>query len=41
MDKIRSKQVFQALNLPTAAFAIVNKAEYQAGDAAKVLTAIR
>jgi len=37
MDKIRSKQVFQALNLPTAAFAIVNKAEYQAGDADKVL----
>ncbi len=37
MDKIRSKQVFQALNLPTAAFAIVDKAEYQAGDAAKVL----
>jgi D-alanine-D-alanine ligase len=37
MDKIRSKQVFQALNLPTAAFAIVDKAEYQAGDAAKLL----
>lgn len=37
MDKIRSKQVFQALNLPTAAFAIVNKAEYQTGDADKIL----
>ena len=37
MDKIRSKQVFQALNLPTAAFAIVNKAEYQTGDADKML----
>ena len=37
MDKIRSKQVFQALNLPTAAFAIVNKAEYQVGDADKIL----
>jgi len=37
MDKIRSKQVFQALNLPTAAFAIVDKAQYQAGDAAKIL----
>ncbi|SEK93862.1 D-alanine--D-alanine ligase [Colwellia chukchiensis] len=37
MDKIRSKQVFQALGLPTAAFAIVNKAEYQIADAAKVL----
>lgn len=37
MDKIRSKQVFQALNLPTAAFAIVNKAEYQASDADKIL----
>ncbi len=37
MDKIRSKQVFQALNLPTAAFAIVDKAEYQVADAAKIL----
>ena len=37
MDKIRSKQVFQALNLPTAAFAIVNKTEYQTGDADKIL----
>lgn len=37
MDKIRSKQVFQALNLPTAAFAIVDKAQYQAGDAVNIL----
>ena len=37
MDKIRSKQVFQAMGLPTAAFAIVDKAQYQPEDAAKVL----
>ena len=37
MDKIRSKQVFQALNLPTAAFAIVDKAQYQMADAAIIL----
>jgi len=37
MDKIRSKQVFQALDLPTAAFAIVDKAQYQAGDASNIL----
>lgn len=37
MDKIRSKQVFQALNLPTAAFSIVHKAQYKAGDAEKIL----
>ena len=37
MDKIRSKQVFQAMNLPTAPFAIVSKLEYQRRDAAKIL----
>lgn len=37
MDKIRSKQVFQATNLPTAAFAIVDKAQYQMADAEKIL----
>lgn len=37
MDKIRSKQVFQAMGLPTAPFAIVNKLEYQGTDAAKIL----
>ncbi len=37
MDKIRSKQVFQAMNLPTAAFAIVNKMAYQPQDAEKIL----
>lgn len=36
MDKIRSKQVFQAMNLPTPAFAIVSKTDYQMGDAAKI-----
>jgi D-alanine-D-alanine ligase len=37
MDKIRSKQVFQAMNLPTAPFAIVNKIEYQRQDAVTIL----
>jgi D-alanine-D-alanine ligase len=37
MDKIRSKQVFQALNLPTAAFAIVDKAQYKMADANTIL----
>lgn len=37
MDKIRSKQVFQALNIPTAPFMIADKTDYQAGDAAKLL----
>ncbi len=37
MDKIRSKQVFQAMNLPTAPFAIVSKLEYKRQDAAKIL----
>ncbi len=37
MDKIRSKQVFQAMNLPTAPFAIVNKVEYQRQDAVTIL----
>ena len=37
MDKIRSKQVFQAMGLPTAAFAMVEKAQYQRETADKVL----
>ncbi len=32
MDKIRSKQIFQSLNLPTASFVIAEKAEYLSGD---------
>ena len=37
MDKIRSKQVWQAQGLPTAAFAIVNKADYVIGAAERIL----
>jgi D-alanine-D-alanine ligase len=36
MDKIRSKQIFQAMNLPTPAFVIVSKTDYQKGDTAKI-----
>ena len=38
MDKIRSKQVWQAMNLPTAGFTIVNKAAYQASQAQAILS---
>ncbi|NQZ86773.1 MAG: D-alanine--D-alanine ligase [Colwellia sp.] len=37
MDKIRSKQVFQAQGLPTAPYAIVDKNDYQATQATKIL----
>ena len=37
MDKIRSKQVFQAVGLPTAPFAIVNRKQYQIDDAEQIL----
>ncbi|GAA5139228.1 D-alanine--D-alanine ligase [Thalassotalea piscium] len=37
MDKIRSKQIWQAVSLPTASFAIVKKNEYQAKQAHEVL----
>jgi len=37
MDKIRSKQIFQALDLPTAPFAIVEKAQYQSSQAEAIL----
>jgi D-alanine-D-alanine ligase len=37
MDKIRSKQVFQALDLPTAPFAIVHKHDYQRENAEAIL----
>lgn len=40
MDKIRSKQVWQAQNLPTAPFAIVNKSDYQDSDAKDILFAL-
>jgi D-alanine-D-alanine ligase len=37
MDKIRSKQIFQALGLPTAPFAIVEKTQYQSSQAESLL----
>jgi len=37
MDKIRSKQIWQAIGLPTANFAIVDKANYHVETAAEVL----
>jgi D-alanine-D-alanine ligase len=37
MDKIRSKQIWQAIGLPTAKFAIVAKADYHNETAAQVL----
>ena len=37
MDKIRSKQIFQALGLPTAPFTIVEKTQYQASQAEDIL----
>jgi len=40
MDKIRSKQVFQAQGLPTAAFAVVEKNEYQPSKAQLILDSL-
>jgi len=37
MDKIRSKQVFQAQGLPTAPFSIVEKNDYKQAKAGKIL----
>jgi len=37
MDKIRSKQVFQAQGLPTAPFSIVEKNDYKQAQAGKIL----
>jgi len=37
MDKVRSKQIFKACNLPTAPFAVVQKAEFAQLDVAKLL----
>lgn len=37
MDKIRSKQIFKAMNLPTAPFAIVNKADFVPSAALSIL----
>ena len=40
MDKIRSKQVFQAQGLPTAAFAVVERNEYQPSEAQQILQSL-
>jgi len=40
MDKIRSKQIFQAQGLATAAFAVVEKNEYQPNDAQQILQSL-
>jgi len=40
MDKIRSKQVFQAQGLPTAPYAIVERNDYQEVQASKILNAL-
>lgn len=37
MDKIRSKQVFQAVNIPTAPFRIAERKCYQQADAQKIM----
>lgn len=37
MDKIRSKQIWQALNLPTAGFEVVSRKNYQPSQAQSVL----
>ena len=40
MDKIRSKQIFQAQGLPTAPFAVVEKSKYQSGEAQYILQSL-
>ena len=40
MDKIRSKQIWQAVGLPTAAFCVVEKCKYQLQDATDILLAL-
>jgi D-alanine-D-alanine ligase len=40
MDKIRSKQVFQAQGLPTAPYAIVERNDYQEEQAEQILNAL-
>jgi D-alanine-D-alanine ligase len=40
MDKIRSKQVFQAQGLPTAPYAIVDKNDYKEEQAVKILNTL-
>ncbi|NQZ20941.1 MAG: D-alanine--D-alanine ligase [Colwellia sp.] len=40
MDKIRSKQIFQAQGLPTAPFAVVEKSKYQSSEAQYILQSL-
>lgn len=40
MDKIRSKQIWQSLDLPTAAFRVVDKNEYKVAEASEILEAL-
>ncbi len=40
MDKVRSKQIFRACNIPTAAFAVVTKADFNELDSEKQLIAL-
>lgn len=37
MDKIKSKQVFQSVNVPTAPFCVANKDQYQQLDSVKIM----
>lgn len=40
MDKNRSKQIMQALNLPTAPFVVVNRADYASEKAANIIASL-
>lgn len=40
MDKVRTKQVWQSLGLPTAAYRVVFRGEYQPSDASALLDAL-
>ena len=41
MDKTRSKQIFQALNLPTAPFKVVNKTSFVQADTVQILSELQ
>lgn len=40
MDKIRCKQIWQNIGLPTASYKVVEKADYQPGEASDILAAL-
>lgn len=40
MDKIRSKQIFKAMDLPTAQFSIVTKQQYRSADSVEILKSL-